>query len=126
MSKHNALVVGLLCVFVFFLFLCGCRPLRKYGSSEDGFVGVLFKNQFGQGKAMRDYFITDNDEIINVGDTSKRVLDIMGVPDKDEHSLGGYRIWEYKNSNVEFYIDKERVKYIYVCKDRRIRNGKAR
>ena len=112
---------ALLSVFVLLFFLCGCYPLKEYGSSDKGFVGVLFKNQFGEGKIIHDYFITANNDIINVGDYSKRVSAIMGLPDKDKQSLSGYRIWEYNNPGVAFYIDNDRVKYIYFYGNKRHR-----
>jgi len=114
MSKYKFIILNLLCMFVFLLALCGCYPLREYGSSDEGFVGVLFKNQFGEGKIVHDYFITASNDIINVGDYSERVSAIMGFPDKDKYSLEGYRIWEYRKPGVAFYIDNDRVKYIYI------------
>jgi len=126
MSKYKLITFGLLCIFGFLLFFCGCYPLREYGSSDEGFIGVLFKNQFGKGKIVRDYFITANNDIINVGDYSERVTVIMGLPDNDTYSLEGYRIWEYKLPGVAFYIDNDRVKYIYIYENKKSRSKKAR
>ena len=114
MDKSKFIILGFLCVFIFLSSFCGCYPLREYGSSDEGFIGVLFRNRFGEGRVMHDYFITSNNDIINVGDSSGRVSSVMGFPDDDKYSLEGYRIWEYKNSGVVFYIDNDRVKYIYV------------
>jgi len=100
--------------------------LKEYGSSDEGFIGVLFKNQFGEGKVVHDYFITSNNTIINVGDNLRRVSAVMGFPDDDKYSLEGYRIWEYKNPGVTFYMDNDRVKYIYVYENKKAGHEKKR
>ena len=90
----------------------GCSRLRGYVSREHGQVNLRVKNQMGPGTAVHDYFITPSDDIINVGDSSRRVAYFLGYPSTKDYSMDGYDIWVYPDLEVKFYFSGEILKSI--------------
>ena len=108
MKKHvvSFFLSALICV------ASGCAQLRGYVSRDNGQMSLRVKNQVGQGASLKEYFVTHSQDIINIGDSQKRVEYFLGYPPKKAWSIDGYEIWIYPESKVQFYFVNDAVRAI--------------
>ena len=99
-------------VSLFSIVIVGCAQLRPYVSSERGSLDMRVKQPLWEGQETKRYYITEAEEIINLGDNKKRLVSIMGYPDDSVLSLEGYEIWAYKDRKIKFYFDGDYIKVI--------------
>ncbi len=101
------------CIYLllfFFLFLAGCAEARKYVSVNRGFVNLRLKKNFGQGKTLKTYYVTEQGDILNIGDSEDEVLTLLGQPSSEEMTISGYTIWVYKERNLKIYFVDKKIK----------------
>jgi len=89
-------------------FICvGCASLRGYITEERGFLSLRVKKMWGQGVDAKEYYVTEEQDIINIGDTKNRINNLLGPPSCIEYSLEGYEVWFYKDRKLVIYFDKD-------------------
>ena len=106
-AKKQILIFSLVSIVLFFS--SGCTFLRKHISRDRGILSLRVKRGFGEGKGIKEYYITEREEIINLFDVKERIIDVLGKPDSMIYSLEGHEVWTYKAEKLKIYFTDDYV-----------------
>lgn len=91
------------------MILSACVEARDYVGAKDGAVGLDIKRQFGQGEAVKDYYVTKDRIGLVKNDTKGEVAAKIGYPTSITTTLGGDECWIYDRRGLELCFDGDRL-----------------
>jgi hypothetical protein len=89
--------------------LSSCVEARDYFGANSGAVGLDIKKQFGEGKAVKDYYVTEDRIGLIKNDTKNEVSAKIGYPSSITTTLDGDECWIYEKRGLRLCFDGDRL-----------------
>lgn len=89
--------------------LSSCVESRDYLGARDGAVGLDIKRQFGQGEAVKDYYVTKDRIGLIKNDTKNEVTAKIGYPSSITTTLDGDECWIYERRSLMLCFNGDRL-----------------